>query len=135
MDKNEFEFSSLVTIDSIPADRNVTKTIEATPNECINLAKRLEIAKLSGLKAEIVLFRSSKSNILTVKGDIEVKIGQKCVISLKSIDSNVKIDFETSFSNGKEIIEGENLEYDDLEDDCNSPISDGNIDIGELVTQ
>ncbi len=130
-----FEFSRSVTIDSIPADRKVEKTIESTPEECELLAKRLDVKEISGFKAKIELFRSLKSGILTINSEFEAKIGQNCSISLESIVSDVKKTFETAFSGGKEVIDDESFEYDDIEDDFNSPISDGNIDIGELVTQ
>lgn len=129
------EFSRLIAVEGIAPDKVRKETIEATPQECAALAKRFDLRELSGLKADIKIRRVEGGDVVRLEGHFSAEVVQTCVVSLQDVHGEVSGDFETYFADGKERYDDD--EGDHLEGMDNAPetISNGNIDLGEVVAQ
>ena len=129
------EFSRLIAVDSIVPNRDRIEKIEASDDECAALAKRFDLRSLSGLAASLDVQRLSEGNFIKVEADFEADVVQACVVSLHDVPSHVKAHFETYFTeDGKEFDQDEDLSAE-LGDCPHNVISDGMLDLGELVAQ
>jgi uncharacterized metal-binding protein YceD (DUF177 family) len=130
-----YEFSRQVAVESIIPNRERVENIEASVAECAALAKRFDLRTLSGLKGKLSIDRVSDGNFIKVEGDFEADIVQSCVVSLQNVPSHVKAHFETYFTeDGKEFDQDGDFGLE-IEDDIHHVMSEGMLDLGELMAQ
>ena len=124
------------------------KKIEIAPDadEKAALAKRLDIVALNDLQAQLQMNRTSP-HIIHVKGQLQAKVTQNCVITLEPVETDIKDEFEAWYSDQSEAIsfkkaqreaqtKKELLELPMLEEEEDpEPVINGQIDLGDLVTQ
>lgn len=127
---------------------SAVKTVEVSPDEAEAeaLARRLELLSLREFRAKLQLNRTSP-HIIHVKGSLEAKVSQSCVLTLEPVDSEVKDEFEAWYSDESEAIsfkkaqreaqsKKELLELPMLEEEEDpEPVINGQIDLGDLVSQ
>ncbi len=124
------EFSRLISTEHIDA-AGKTHNITATPEECEALAQRFGLEGIAYLAAEVTLNREAE-NIIKALGNFTAQIIQASAVSLEPFPSTISEDFTTLFT---ETPENElDIDIDSSEEDIDS-IKDGNIDIGELVSE
>lgn len=132
---SEPEFSRLIAVEGISPDKVRKESIEANAQECAALAKRFDLRDLSGLKADISIRRVEGGDVVRLSGRFSAEVVQTCVVSLQDVHAHVDGAFETYLaeSNGRH----EEDDSDQLEDDDSAPevITNGNIDLGEVVAQ
>lgn len=110
------------------------------------LAKQLEILELKDLKATLNLSRE-RAHILHIKGQLEAKIKQACVITLEPVETVLKDEFEAWYADENQAISFKKAQYeaqskkelmdipmlDESEDP--EPMINGAVDVADLVTQ
>ncbi len=123
--KAKLEFSRPLLVDRVPR-KGSHEVFAAEPAECVALAKRFNLPSLFSLKAHLVAV-PWRGGGLKVTGRIEVDLEQNSVISLENFRSTQKFDVERFFLPPKILV-------DAVEDDAD-PIENGEIDLGELVSE
>lgn len=141
------EWSRSINIDKID-NAPVERHISAKPEERKKLARRLDIQSLENLEADINLRRSgANSMIIHVTGRFKASVTQQCVVTLEPVKSEIEEDFEAWYADPEEAISlarvrhdrelqkqgGERPILDEHEDP--EPVENGQIDLGEVVTQ
>lgn len=120
------EFSRPISIEGITPDKVRKESVEATEEECAALAQRFDLRGLSGLKASLTIRRVAGGEVIRVAGTLEAEVVQACVVSLRDVPGEVKGEFETFFT--EEVV-------DELDEDAPEMVSNGHIDLGEVVAQ
>lgn len=139
------EWSVMIRAEDVPPKG---KTLEISPDakEKAALAALMDIVSLDELNADLSITRES-AHILYVQGSFKGKITQSCVITLEPVVSEISDEFEAWYADEtravnfkraqheaqskKELLEVPMLE----ESDDPEPMLNGEIDIGDLVTQ
>jgi len=131
------EFSQTFKIDHIPERQTLERELTANEEERKDLAKRFNILSIEELTADLTLTKERGGFVVKCAGTINAKVTQACIITLKDVPEEINTTFESYFTTearqqdeepGLEVImpsETEEPEY----------IHDGQIDLGELVTQ
>lgn len=129
----EVEFSRPLNVDSL-GEREKLVRIEATTEECANLAQRFGLPEIADLKAEIAIKPIHKGEEWRVRGKLSAIVTQICVVSLEQFPAEVEEEFETIFSIHAAPEEDiEEIDMDFL--DGPEAIINGIIDLGELTSQ
>ncbi|OJX81031.1 DUF177 domain-containing protein [Magnetospirillum sp. 64-120] len=127
------EFSRPVLVDTIPT-RGMDMEIEASAAECAALAERFAINKVAGLKAKAHLRALAGGTLFKVDGHIRAVVEQTCVVTLEPVEQVIDESFMITFGAGEESDTMElDLSMDD--DDPPEPLTDGAIDLGEVVAE
>ena len=127
------EFSRL-----LPAERlsllPVSVEISANTKECRALARRFDLLALASLGAQLVVEAVDKRGMVLVKGRLEAKVTQACVVTLVSLPRHVTESFEAAFS--AEVAEDSlGDQASESDEDLPEPLPTVGIDLGELVAQ
>jgi uncharacterized metal-binding protein YceD (DUF177 family) len=120
------EFSRPISIEGITPDKVRKEAVEATEEECAALAERFDLRELSDLKAKLSIRRVAGGEVIRIDGAIEADVVQACVVSLRDVHSRVESKFETFFTE-------DSIDEDD--EDAPEMVSNGYIDLGEVVAQ
>lgn len=126
------EFSRIVTTDRI-SSKPLREQISATPDECVHLARRLELLSLNAFSADITLKRVTPGKIIRAKGRIRADLVQECVVSLEPVPATVDTEFEAYFEETTD--KNSIFAADEGGKAPPEPVDDGRIDIGELAAQ
>lgn len=117
------EFSRLVDVIRL----NQPQKIKANESELAAVAKRLGLATLEKLEAELTIKRG-RGDLIHVTGELSASLSQTCVVSLE--------DFSISLSEPVEALFTDSDIEPDLEDpDAPELVINGKIDLGETVVQ
>ncbi|HNQ92100.1 MAG TPA: DUF177 domain-containing protein [Alphaproteobacteria bacterium] len=140
------EWSHSVRADSVPEGGQWVK-LAANENECEAIAKRLGVKSLDRLEAKLHLVPQNSGHILEVDGHLSADVVQECVVTLQPVESHIEDDFAAwyadyeraaSFTKAqheqKARMESEELPIMEEKDDP-EPMSEGAIDVAELVIQ
>jgi hypothetical protein len=119
------EFSRPLLVDRVPR-KGSHEVFAAEPKECAALAKRFDLPALHSLKAHLIAL-PWRGGGLKVTGKIEADIEQVSVISLEAFRTTPKFEVERYFLPPKILV-------DAVEDDAD-PIENGEVDLGELVSE
>ncbi len=127
------EFSRPILVDTIPT-RGVDMEIEASAAECAALAERFGIVKVTDFKAKAHLRALAGGTLFKVDGHIRAVVEQTCVVTLEPVEQVVDESFMITFGTAAESDTLElDLSMDD--DDPPEPLTDGAIDLGEVVAE
>lgn len=135
---DETEFSRPLRVDSLHI---ISKTIEleASIEECRQLALRYGVISVISLKATLHLSVSREERLILVEGDISAELRQICVVTHEEVDNKVSTALRVKFSESPDISADSIKRNDDIEDfttpDPPETIENGTIDLGELVSQ
>lgn len=142
----EQEWSHFYDIQDL--DDGITKiTIEASEEECHDVARRVGVVSIQAIKADLSMDRQQGGRTIHVNGTFEAKVTLECVVTLDQFERTISDSVEgwfadkdtaVSFAAAKREKEaatsrGEVEMVDESEDP--EAIIDGAIDLGELVTQ
>ena len=140
------EWSHLFEVSDI-ADKAASVSISPDEESRKNLAKRLGVLSLEVLSTDISLKRESGGRAIHVSGSLKAKLTQKCVVTLEPVKEEIAEEFEAWYADPEEAISLVKVRHDREaakpggehpileEKDDPEPIIDGQIDLGELVTQ
>ncbi len=103
--------------------------VEAGPEECAALARRLMIPAVHRLRCSFRLRRGGGS-LIEAAGDLEAEVVQVCVATLDEFAQDVRERFNVQF-----VPEGTQSEDDDPELPDQLPYAGGAIDLGETAAE
>ncbi len=136
------EFSRIVKVHELTA-KKTTHDIDATAAERAALADRFDLVSIEKLIAKLTLSVAGNGEV-TVRGPLHAEITQRCVVSLEPVPETVDDEIEVLYSPH---VSEDNLPStaDDLEGlseeelmallDQPEPLTDGEIDLGEVAAQ
>ncbi|MBT7941750.1 MAG: DUF177 domain-containing protein [Alphaproteobacteria bacterium] len=137
-EQNLIEFSRPIAAESV-GEQGRSQSIEATPEECDHLARRLGLDAVLSLSAELILNPKKNGRLIHLEGGFRANIRQTCVITLDFLDSTVEgtldLLYDTSLDGSEEDLESFDIDGDASEESPPEPVWDGHIDIGEAVTE
>lgn len=122
-------------------------TISASPQERKDLAVRLGVDAVDLLEAQLVMKRESGNRLVHVEGAFKGRVTQTCVVTLEPVVNEIEGDVEGYFANPDAVISLARVRHEKRgraadselpileEKDDPEPIVDGQIDLGDLVTQ
>lgn len=128
------EFSVRVIVaelDGEPRDYSIA----ADESERKALAKRFDLLALDRLEADVTVSPRRGSDIVGVTGRFEADVVQACVVTLEPVPATVTGDFDRTFASPHLCALDHVVEIDPDREDPPDPITDGSIDIGEVVAE
>ena len=140
------EWSHLIDSEDIDATPQKLE-ISAGEEERALLARRLDVMALDSLRADVNVVREKGSMIVHVSGILKAKITQSCVVTNDPVESDIEEKFEGWFADPAQAVSFAKARRDRLietgqgdfpvlsEQEDPEAIIDGQIDLGELVTQ
>lgn len=127
------EFSRLHPVERIGL-KHTRIHLEATPEECVALTRRLKIPALYHLKANVTLSRHENVPGFSITGSIDASLRLNCVVTLEDFDTVHRSEFSERFAPSA-VLEKDDGFFDSEADDAPEPFDDAEMDIGELVVQ
>ncbi len=128
------EFSRPLVVDRVPA-LGVEESIEATPEERAQLARRLDLPAILELKARFDA-KPWRRGGLSLKGVVEAEIEQICVVTLEPFRSRIEEEVERYYlgetSGGHHPVV---LSLESLGEDEPEIVEDGAVDLGEVAAE
>ncbi len=121
------ELERRISVADLDGTRPRTVVVEASEVECGRLAERLRIEAVVSLRAEVELRRELTGDIVA-RGKLPSDVVQACVVTLEPVPSRIGVEFEQRFSDRSGAGEAE-------DEDPVEAIVDGEIEIGDIVTQ
>ena len=134
MSETMSEFSRPVPLEELRGGL-VRRTIEATEEERGGLARRLGLAAISGLTAEVTLESRKSGKIVVIAGRFEAEVTQTCVVTLEPLPRNLSESFTLRLAPEPEPGDAEIVDIDPVTEDEPEPIEGDMVDVGELVAQ
>ncbi|MCB8882832.1 DUF177 domain-containing protein [Acidisoma cellulosilytica] len=128
------EFSRPVLAAQIGQNETL-RTIEATPDECVALAKRLGLVELLSFSATIRLNRKPRDEFLA-HGEIRARAVRTCVVSLEDFTEPTDSLFTIRFVTKETPLQDDEdtpVAYDDGPDEV--LYEDATLDLGEAMVQ
>jgi uncharacterized metal-binding protein YceD (DUF177 family) len=104
-------------------------TVDATPEECAALSRRMHLPAVQSLSCSFHLTRESDTVIL-VRGTLRAHITQSCIVSLEDFDAAVEDAFQVRF-----VPAGQESEEIDFDADDEIPYEGKEIDLGEAAAE
>ncbi len=142
----EQEWSHFFDVDDLDKSKPTALTIEASEEECVDLARRFAIEGVTKAKASLKLIHEG-GHIVHVTGQLDAVITQNCVVTLEPFDTEISEPIEGWFADKETTVSfaaakkerdvarsQAEVEILDEKDDP-EPIIEGRIDLGELVAQ
>lgn len=127
------EFSRPILVDTIPA-RGCEIDVVANAEECAALARRFQVVAVEALTARIHLQAMAGGAVFRVRGRLDAKVVQTCVVTLEPLEQSIKADFSLTFGASAENA-GLEVDLSMDEDDPPESLKDGAIDVGEVVAE
>lgn len=138
------EWSHIFDVEDL-TDKPEKLTISPDEEQVKALLNRLGVSGLQNLTAELSLQRQNQ--IVYVQGAVSAKVTQPCVVTLDPVETEIKDEFEAWFADPEDAVSiakarreretkkgGSELPMLDESEDP-EPITEGQIDLGELATQ
>ena len=136
------EWSYMFDASSLP-ETGAALVIAPNADERGALVHRLDLVDIQSLSAQIAVM-PDKGGVIHVQGIITARITQKCVTTLAPVITDIKDDFDAWFADVDAVVSFAKAKQSRskneerpilLEQEDPEPMIDGQIDLGELVTQ
>jgi uncharacterized metal-binding protein YceD (DUF177 family) len=127
------EFSRVFPVDKL-RDHPVMEKIEAEEKERAALTKRLNLADLKKLTANMQLQRVTAGDMVEVSGTVNARVVQNCVVTLEPFETDIEEGFKAYFARKPTKHEETDLPVEDEKAPETIP-ANGEIDLGELAAQ
>lgn len=139
------EWSVLVDAQTVTSSTQKVR-ISASEEERKALCVRLELATISSLSADVTL-RREKGNVIHVNGLMKANVTQTCSVTADPVQTQIEETFEGWFADQERIVMLAKARHERLgrladseipildESEDPEPLTNGMIDIGELVVQ
>lgn len=132
MPEHPLEFSRPLDLEHICSDKG-HQHISATPEECLNLAKRFGIRAINRFSCRVsVVECQGHLGGYDLEGVVEAEITQSCIATLEDVPQEIQTNFSVLVlepSKQKELYPGQEDE-EDIEF-----LEDGVLDVGEIAAQ
>jgi len=128
----QVEFSRPFRLERLGSGRE-RQVLVASPTERQALARRLGLAALHSLEAEVLVTGRPDLRLVSVSGSLTASLRQTCVVTLEEFDSTVEERIELQFSTDAASAEAD--EDEELLPDAPEPLPKEGLDLGEEVTQ
>ena len=137
-DKILYEFSRPIVPGSV-GEQGRSMVIEATPEECTRLARRLGLVAIRSLSAELNLSPRENGRLIHLQGAFSADVRQTCVVTLESLDSTLEgtldLLYDSTLEGPGEELESFDIDGDAVDEAPPEPLKDGHIDLGEAVAE
>ncbi len=135
MKRQENEFSRITRLDDIESGAPTVLVLEAGPDECAALARRLSLLALDELHAKLRLWRIKDG--LRISGRLFAKGSQACVVTLEPVAFVLDEPVELALYRADALArEEERLGEAQWQDACDLDVLEGEeVDLGEIVAQ
>lgn len=139
------EWSVLVDAQTVTSNPQKVR-IAASEEERKALCKRLDLATISSLSADVTLHRA-KGSVIHVNGLMKANVTQSCSITMDPVQTQIEETFEGWYADQERIVMLAKARHERLgrladseipildESEDPEPLENGMIDIGELVVQ
>lgn len=132
------ELSRRITARSLgtarPGEPGIEVTVEATPQECERLARRLALPSIATFTCRFRLSAPDAAGQVAADGLLSARLEQTCVVSLEDFPTSVAEQFTVRFVPADRGSGPAELELD-LEADDDISYEGGLIDLGEAATE
>ncbi|PCJ02791.1 MAG: hypothetical protein COB14_00825 [Alphaproteobacteria bacterium] len=140
------EWSHFVESDDIGA---ACFRVDVAPSDVFYpvLCRRLGLHSIENLRAELKLQRNSVNKVIHIKGSISADVHQKCVVTAEPVQETINDTFNAWFEDPNQTVSFEKAKRERMsrkeqdkqpmigEAEDPEAITDGEIDLGELVIQ
>lgn len=127
----DVEFPHRISLAEIGSSPRIV-TLAANADQCLALARRFDLAGLSGLEAEARIVRKAAG--IEADGRLRATVAQRCVVTGQPVETRVDEPFRILFTPPASTPLAEELEI--AADDCDQMEHDGlAVDLGEAVAQ
>ncbi|MDD3030236.1 MAG: DUF177 domain-containing protein [Alphaproteobacteria bacterium] len=127
------EFSRPVNLSNLSA-KGLEEHLTASTEERAALAERFDLVSLDSFNTTLILTPSSADTLL-VKGTLEAKLRQRCIITLNPIDVTLSVPFSVRLiPEQSPMNQEESLQHLGIDEDFEI-VTLGRVDLGELVAQ
>jgi len=130
---NELEFSRLYRLRQLPATGGHAFSLEATPQECRAVARRLELVSLAALRFAGRIEKGPRDGIVIVRGTVEADATQRCVVTLEPVPARLEVPVERYFLLGAADAADEIIVSPDDEEP--EPLNGELLDLGEIAVE
>jgi uncharacterized metal-binding protein YceD (DUF177 family) len=128
------EFSRVIPTETI-GDGGQSLTIDADAGERARLAKRLGLADLEDLSAELSLTPEREGQLIRLKGTLKAAVTQTCVVTLEPLEGKIEGILDRLYDVTQEQAGNDEETFDIEAEDPPEPVQDGVIDVGEAVAE
>ena len=128
------EFSRPIPPESL-GEKGKVLSIEANADERSRLARRLGLAGLEALSAEIRLSPRRGGRMVRLEGTFKALVRQICVVTLEPVEDHIEGSIERIYDTTFKGLENEDEIIDMDGDDPPDPLIGGKIDAGEAVAE
>jgi uncharacterized metal-binding protein YceD (DUF177 family) len=119
-------------LDGVPPG-GISVSLVATVDECLALARRLDLIRLDHLEGEVRVERAGE-DLVHLDGRVRAALAQPCVVTLDPVEARVDAPFERLFSRSLPVEEKGEVEVDP-EALLPEPLPDGGLDLGEILAE
>jgi uncharacterized metal-binding protein YceD (DUF177 family) len=132
--------------DSVSSNGRKLK-ITADADQLKDIAKRLNVKQVKSLSADIAMDIQNGGHILHIAGQFNADVIQECVSTLEPLESQIEENFEAWYADFDKAVpfvrakhqikameEGDEVQMLEENDDP-EPLTDGQVDLGEVVVQ
>jgi len=109
-------------------------TIEASPDERLELQKRFGLEALRAFRADVILGRLDHGDVYKVEGTLHAEVTQLCVVTLEPIENIVEGPFHSTYVRVDASLLPAPAEIAGDEDEP-EPFAGESFDVGEAVVQ
>lgn len=124
------EFSRLTVVRRIGAG-GLSVTVEATAEECVHIAKRLNLPEVTMLRCKYRLEAGPRSEV-TAHGALAARFKQECVLTLEPFEDVLAGSFTVRFVPEEHFVESPEPDLDALDE---IPYEGDSIDLGEAAIE
>ncbi len=107
--------------------------VEATPDECADVAAMLDLKGVKSLSVEAKIAPAGEG-VWRVHGGVTAKVVQSCVVTLAPVKAQVEEPFDRIFSRFAEEDTAIDIDIEYDEDDPAEPLGEG-VDIGAIAVE
>jgi uncharacterized metal-binding protein YceD (DUF177 family) len=129
------QLTRIVDLDVIRQHNQMTLDFRATPEECLDLAKRFGILEVKDLNAYITIKTTSGSDMFKIEGDLSAEVVQECCVTLSPVEERIVDSFAEVLTTTVAALKAEEEEVVVGDEEPVELIQGDSIDIGEIVAQ
>ena len=126
------EFSRLIAVEGIAPDKIRTEEVSASPEECADLAQRLELRRLESLSATLSVRRVSGGNAVRINGHLSARVVQACVVTTEPVATDLAETVGRLYVADLPAIEGDEIE---MPEDDRVEALPAVVDLGAVMTE
>ncbi len=140
------EWKHFVQASNVP-DGGQWLKLSANPEECAEIAARLEVKSIEKLEAKVHMHPKNNGHVLEITGHLNADVTQECSVTLDPVTSHVEDEFSAWYANYDQAASFTRAQHDLQarltseeqpmmeERDDPEPMVNGQVDVADLVVQ